>query len=175
MTVQAAAASTGCPRRSRPAIAARRISPFRCRDVRNDMPGAPIAARPQAAGKTRAVRRATARTASKISASRVRRGSRRTHGANHPRHRFARVRSRIRSRARFRDALVKKIFNSPESSLCDRSRAHRGEKISRRARAPAFEPRIATARKPLCHADFCVTRRNAPLLSSLHPEKSCAR
>jgi len=92
-----------------------------------------------------------------------------------PDHRFARVRSRIRSRARFRDAFVKKIFNSPESSLCDSSRVHRGEKISRRARAPALAPRIATAQKPLCHADFCVTRRNAPLLSSLRSEKSCAR
>lgn len=124
---------------------------------------------------TRGSARDRAHCVPKISAQRVRRGLRRRLGANHPTYRFARVRSRIRSRARFRDALVKKIFNSPKSPLCDRSREHRGEKISRRARAPMLAPRIATARKPLCHADFCVTRRNAPLVSSLRPEKSCAR
>jgi len=64
--------------------------------------------------------------------------------------------------------LVKKIFNTPESPLCDRSREHRGEKVSRRARAPDIRAENCDSAKTLVPCGFLRTakKRSASLKSS---------
>jgi hypothetical protein len=65
--------------------------------------------------------------------------------------------------------LVKKIFNSPESSLCDRSRVHRGEKNFSPRACAGLRAENCDSAKTLVPCGFLrnTKKRSASLKSSL--------